>query len=159
MDIVVKLAKIDLIFPEESLVIVLLSNLLKSYESFIVAIETRNISPTQNTLKVKLTEESYRKRGLERNGEGNVSEEAYSVRDNGEKAQEQKKRARNSYWTRTYCCKLKPSGRIHQRKNEMSRRQIQFLHQRKKKPLEKMIGASTAERHCTHVAIGNSLLH
>lgn len=59
------LAEIEVTLPEEILVIILLSSLSKSYENFVVAIETRDSLPAFNILKVKLLEEGARQKEIE----------------------------------------------------------------------------------------------
>lgn len=58
-----KLYEIDIKLPDELLSIILLSSLPKSYENFVVAIESRDELPKAHTLKAKLTEEGSRREG------------------------------------------------------------------------------------------------
>lgn len=63
-----RLAEIGVLMPEEVSVIILLASLPKSYENFVVAIESRDSLPSLNILKVKLLEE-----GARRNAERSVN--------------------------------------------------------------------------------------
>ena len=65
--IVDQLAEIKIDINEEMLAIILLSSLPKSYEGFIVAIESRDTVPALTSLKVKLLEEGTRQQELSSN--------------------------------------------------------------------------------------------
>lgn len=81
-----KLAEISVTVPEEMMVIILLSSLPDSFESFVVAIETRDTLPALNVLKVKLLEEGARR--LERGGkvaEAGESQQAFVARVNAKR--------------------------------------------------------------------------
>lgn len=58
--IIDQLSEIDVLIPEEMLVILLLSSLPKSYEGFVIAVESRDLLPNLSSLKVKLLEEGAR---------------------------------------------------------------------------------------------------
>lgn len=60
-DLFEKLCEIDIKIQDELFVIILLSSLPKSYENFVVAIESRDELPKSNTIKTKLLEESSRR--------------------------------------------------------------------------------------------------
>ena len=59
--VVEKLKEIQLVIQEEVLSILLLSSLPESFESFVVARETRDELPTLKKLKIKLQEEGQRR--------------------------------------------------------------------------------------------------
>uniref|UniRef100_A0A0K8UDK8 Retrovirus-related Pol polyprotein from transposon TNT 1-94 n=1 Tax=Bactrocera latifrons TaxID=174628 RepID=A0A0K8UDK8_BACLA len=58
-----KLAEMDIALPDEVLVIMLLSNLPKSFDNFVVAMETRDNLPSFSFVNSKIIEEGERKRG------------------------------------------------------------------------------------------------
>lgn len=60
-DIIDKLKEVEIKIPEEVLSIILLCSLPDSYESFTIAIETRDEMPTMNNLKIKLLDEERRR--------------------------------------------------------------------------------------------------
>lgn len=74
-----QLIEIGVIVPEEMLTIILLSSLPKSYDNFVVAIETRDTLPSLNALKVKLLEEGERRQDIEERREGEP-EQAFVAR-------------------------------------------------------------------------------
>uniref|UniRef100_A0A0A1X768 Retrovirus-related Pol polyprotein from transposon TNT 1-94 n=1 Tax=Zeugodacus cucurbitae TaxID=28588 RepID=A0A0A1X768_ZEUCU len=61
VELVDKLAELNIELNEELKVIILLSSLPAEYENFVIAIETRDKLPTFNVLKVKLLEEGARR--------------------------------------------------------------------------------------------------
>lgn len=69
-DLFEKLCEIDIKLPDELFVIILLSSLPKSYENFVVAIESRDELPKSNVIKTKLLEEGSRRESeaVEANG-------------------------------------------------------------------------------------------
>lgn len=62
-DIFEKLTEIDIKLQDELLAILILSSLPKSYENFVIAIESRDDLPKVNALKTKLLEEGRRREG------------------------------------------------------------------------------------------------
>lgn len=64
-DIIERLAEINVVLPDEMAVIILLASLPKSYENFVVAIESRDSLPMFTSLKVKVLEEGARRNGNE----------------------------------------------------------------------------------------------
>ncbi|GBP05379.1 Retrovirus-related Pol polyprotein from transposon TNT 1-94 [Eumeta japonica] len=81
-EIVEKLSDIGIQLQEELIVIILLSSLPKFYESFIIAVETRDSLASLNVLKVKLLEESERRRGDDQETVDGVSQQAYVLKEN-----------------------------------------------------------------------------
>ena len=65
MDVVESQTEVEIILADEILVILLLSNSPKSFENFVVAIETRDNLPLFSSLKIKLLEEVARQREIE----------------------------------------------------------------------------------------------
>lgn len=60
-EIVEKLSEINVEMYDELIVIILLTSLPSSFESFVVAVETRDVLPTLSMLKLKLIEEGERR--------------------------------------------------------------------------------------------------
>lgn len=61
-DVVEKLSELEIIIPDEVLSILLLCSLPKSYENFIVAMESRDLLPSFDSLKAKIAEEDLRRK-------------------------------------------------------------------------------------------------
>lgn len=83
-----KLSEVDIKLGDEMTVIILLSSLCKTYDNFVIAMETRDNLPTLDVLKVKLLEE-----GERRSSEANaVSQEqlAFQAKSTGHKKQKDK---------------------------------------------------------------------
>ena len=60
INVIASLAEVDVNVPDEMLIILLLSSLLKNYENFVVAIETRDSLSSLSSLKLKLLKEGAR---------------------------------------------------------------------------------------------------
>ncbi|CAD7012038.1 unnamed protein product [Ceratitis capitata] len=75
-----QLNEIGVIVPEEMLTIILLSSLNKSFENFVVAIETRDTLPSLSALKIKLLEEGERRLENSKDKEIEDSEQALVAR-------------------------------------------------------------------------------
>ncbi|GBP89831.1 Retrovirus-related Pol polyprotein from transposon TNT 1-94 [Eumeta japonica] len=98
-EIVDKLAEVGIELHEELVTIILLSSLPAQYEQFVVAMETRDILPTIQNLKVKLLEEADRK--LQKEGERqqiaftakqNSKYERFKKSDNGKRNDHQSRK-------------------------------------------------------------------
>ena len=76
-----KLEEIGIKLQEELLVIMLLASLPKSYENFVVALETRDELPKMNLVKIKLIEESQRRKDQGDIGEGDSTVKIFSARN------------------------------------------------------------------------------
>lgn len=72
VEIVDKLAEVNIELNEELKVIILLSSLPSEYENFVVAIETRDALPTFSALKIKLLEEGTRREQHQSNQESST---------------------------------------------------------------------------------------
>lgn len=74
--VVEKLAEIEITLQEDLLVIMVMASLPKSFENFVVALETRDQLPTLSVLKVKLIEEGQRRKAVE---DSNNNDDAVQV--------------------------------------------------------------------------------
>lgn len=72
-DTVNKLDAMEIRIPQVMIVVLLLSSISKSYESFRVAIKTRQELPTPDELKIKLLEFRARKRNKDEKSEAMVA--------------------------------------------------------------------------------------
>ena len=102
METVEQLASIGVSVTDEILAIILLSNLPGSFESFVVAMESRDSLPSLATIRVKLLEESERRKfkGAEADG---ASEQAFMVRKD-EKERQNNKRQKGSKNVQCFKC-------------------------------------------------------
>lgn len=94
VEITNKLGELEISLPDPVKAVMLLASLPKSFEHFVVAIQTRDKLPAFEQLKSKLLEEGERHKASVENDD-NCEKSAYSVRTENEKPKDKKKN--NSY--------------------------------------------------------------
>lgn len=96
-DILEKLTEIDIKLQDELLAILILSSLPKSYENFVIAIESRDDLPKVSALKTKLLEEGRRR-------EGDVEHDPLTSSEAAFFSKQRKKQQRKSFTGKCFKC-------------------------------------------------------
>lgn len=120
-EIVDKLTEVGIELQEELIVIMLLASLPKSFENFVVALETRDELPKLSLLKIKLIEESERRKSFE-NENDNDNEKVFSAKPYNNK------NSSNKQYTREY-----QEPKNSDRQQQLANNNIQFKQNNNKK--------------------------